>query len=327
MAFGSSVDTLIEVYSNCISLLKAFKRRGEGATSRRNEHDRKQVQLRKYLKSDRARVQRAYSSAVSEAGSRFERGDELYGRKDRARSALSRVLKKLKAAITNILRSASKHPQPVLDYESLMLLSNASRSETLRTFDQLSRRLGSSSSRLTVVTTSTDPKRRSGHSSSSSTSSSKGSNSGKKDGPSTRKTNRSNQDVRERKGTGSHEARKEKRSKPTSTPPSQQKPLSGKKRSSTVETLPPLRSQTPARRSPIQTAVPNRLSLASIATDSTKLGEIPERKWTSRHIRPRNSGSSLDDFEYYNVDPIFPLKPYESPVKERRFLGLFRRRS
>lgn len=75
MAFGSSVDTLIEVYSNCISLLKAFKRRGEGATSRRNEHDRKQVQLRKYLKSDRARVQRAYSSAVSEAGSRFERGD------------------------------------------------------------------------------------------------------------------------------------------------------------------------------------------------------------------------------------------------------------
>jgi predicted aminopeptidase len=75
MAFGSSVDTLIEVYSNCISLLKAFRRRGEGAASRRDEHDRQQVQLRKSLKSDRARVQRAYSSAVSDAGSRFEKGD------------------------------------------------------------------------------------------------------------------------------------------------------------------------------------------------------------------------------------------------------------
>jgi hypothetical protein len=75
MAFGSSVDTLIEVYSNCISLLKAFKRRSEGAAPRRDDYDRKQVQLRKSLKSDRARVQRAYSSAVSETGSRFERGD------------------------------------------------------------------------------------------------------------------------------------------------------------------------------------------------------------------------------------------------------------
>jgi hypothetical protein len=72
MAFGSSVDTLLEVYSNCLSLLKAFKRRG----STPDERDRKQqTQLRKSLKSDRARVRTAYSSAVSEAGSRFERGD------------------------------------------------------------------------------------------------------------------------------------------------------------------------------------------------------------------------------------------------------------
>jgi len=75
MAFGSSVDTLLEVYSNCISLLKAFKRRGETRVSHRDENERRQVQLRKSLKSDRARVERAYSSAVSEAGSRFARGD------------------------------------------------------------------------------------------------------------------------------------------------------------------------------------------------------------------------------------------------------------
>ncbi|OIW29999.1 hypothetical protein CONLIGDRAFT_680793 [Coniochaeta ligniaria NRRL 30616] len=321
MAFGNSVDTLIEVYSNCISLLKAFKCRGEGGASRRDEHNRRQVQLRKSLRSDRERVQRAYSSAVSETGSRFERGD------DHARSALSRVLNKLKAAITNILRSASKHQQPALDYESLMLLSNASRSETLRTFDQLSRRLGSTSSRLTVVTTSTSPKRRSGHSSSGSTASSKNNNSSRKDGPSARKTTTPRQDARESKGAGNREVRKEKKSKSTSAPAPQHKPSPGVKKLSTAETVPPLRSRTPARQSPTQTAVPNRLSLASIATDSTKLGEIPERKWSSRHTRPRNSDSTLDDSEYYNVTPVFPLKPYESPVKERRFLGLFRRRS
>ena len=75
MAFGSSVDTLLEVYSNCISLLKAFKRRGAAGVSHGDDNDRRQVQLRKSLKSDRARVQRAYSSAVSETGSRFEKGD------------------------------------------------------------------------------------------------------------------------------------------------------------------------------------------------------------------------------------------------------------
>jgi hypothetical protein len=75
MAFGSSVDTLIDIYSNCISLLKAFKRRDSAERVRRDDYEKQQVQLRKFLKSDRARVRRAYSSAVSEAGSRFERGD------------------------------------------------------------------------------------------------------------------------------------------------------------------------------------------------------------------------------------------------------------
>ncbi|KAB5547323.1 hypothetical protein GE09DRAFT_1224331 [Coniochaeta sp. 2T2.1] len=277
MAFGSSVDTLLEVYANCISLLKAFKRRGEGSTSRsKDEQDRKQVRLRKSLKSDRARVQRAYSSAVSEAGSRFEKGD------DRARSALSRVLRKLKAAITNILRSASGHQvKQVLDYESLMLLSNASRSETIRTFDQLSRRLGRSESRITVVTNSSSSgrkERRSGGSSSSASTTSG-------------------------KSTGN--------SSSSSSSSSRGKDGLLKKRTASPE------------------AVPNRMSLASIATDSTKLGEIPERKWTSTRLQRRRGSedSTLDEDGYYNVAPVFPLTRYESPVKERRFLGLFRRRS
>lgn len=210
-----------------------------------------------------------------------------------------------------------------------MLLSNASRAETLRTFDQLSRRLGNTSSRLTVVTTSDSPRRRSGHASSRSTASSNGSSSNRERGSSSKQTPTPRRDAGEDKTAG----RREKKSKSSLTPPpkrqhhhqqEQYKPPSGKNRASTSDAVSPLRSRTPARQPP---AVPNRLSLASIATDSTKLGEIPERKWTSRHTRRRNSDSSLDESDYYNVAPVFPLKPYETPVKERRFFGLFRRRS
>lgn len=209
-----------------------------------------------------------------------------------------------------------------------MLLSNASRAETLRTFDQLSRRLGSTSSRLTVITVATTPdkpRRRSGHASSGSTSSSDSSNSSRGYGPSSRKTPTPRRDAGEDKTTD----RREKKSKSSLTPPPktqhhQHEPHPGKNQPGSADAVPPLRGRTPARQSP---AVPNRLSLASIATDSTKLGEIPERKWMSRHTRRRNSDSTMDESDYYNVAPVFPLKPYETPVKERRFFGLFRRRS
>lgn len=72
VAFGNSVNTLLDMYSNCISLLRAFKRRGGNGESLQEKH---QAQLRKSLKEDRARVRRAYSSAVSERGSPFEHGD------------------------------------------------------------------------------------------------------------------------------------------------------------------------------------------------------------------------------------------------------------
>ncbi|KAB5545696.1 hypothetical protein GE09DRAFT_1224651 [Coniochaeta sp. 2T2.1] len=338
MAFGSSIDTLLEVYANCISLLNAFKRRSEGSTSRKDEQDSKQVQLRHSLKSDRARVQRAYSSAVSGAGSRFERGD------DRARSALSRVLRKLKAAITNILRSASGHQEnQVLDYQSLMLLSNASRSETIRTFDRLSRRLGRSESRITVVTNSSSgrKKRRSGGSSSSgstawgkSTGSSRSSSSSRgKDGLLKKRTASPGQKDGKRR-TSDWETKVKQPKKTGSTPSSSQPKQTPTRPQHAKQTdrVPPLRTPTLHRRSsPTQppAAVLNRISLASIVTDSTKLGEIPERKWTSTRLQRRRGSddSTLDEDGYYNVSPVFPLTRYESPVKERRFLGLFRRRS
>ena len=77
----------------------------------------------------------------------------------------------------------------------------------------------------------------------------------------------------------------------------------------------------PSRKSPKMVA-PNRVSILSFSSDSTKLGEIPQRKWQSVM---KYSVTDSDAGEY-NVRPMFPLKPYTVEVRERRFFGLFSRR-
>ncbi len=70
MGFSESVTALLDTYSNCLELLKAFSRRGRSGHSTSNE-----AVLRRSIRSDRAKVRRAYSSRLSETGSRFEKGD------------------------------------------------------------------------------------------------------------------------------------------------------------------------------------------------------------------------------------------------------------
>ncbi|KAK0742287.1 hypothetical protein B0T21DRAFT_282757 [Apiosordaria backusii] len=143
-AFGKSIHALLDTYSNCISLLKAFRHRdNEPSTSSPPENalcpQDKQADLRESLKTDRALVEKAYSSRVRESGNRFRKGDA------RAISSVDSVLRKLKEAIKNLLRISSQKQNLDLDYESLMCLSNASRLEAIKTIDGLSRRLGSPS--------------------------------------------------------------------------------------------------------------------------------------------------------------------------------------
>ena len=71
MAFAKSIFALLDTYANCISLLKAFKHRREETSSDGTQHAR----LRKSLRSDRSLVERAYSSKLSESGSRLKKGD------------------------------------------------------------------------------------------------------------------------------------------------------------------------------------------------------------------------------------------------------------
>lgn len=73
----------------------------------------------------------------------------------------------------------------------------------------------------------------------------------------------------------------------------------------------------------------NRFSLASMASDSTKLGEIPEKKGHRRHDDRRHdnrrSGGGGRGLDEYNTPVMYPLRPYQPQPKEKKFLGLFRR--
>ena len=63
----------------------------------------------------------------------------------------------------------------------------------------------------------------------------------------------------------------------------------------------------------------NRISMMSFASDSTKIGEIPERKL------PRPLGLNTEG-ENHLADTAFPLAPWTKPEKPRsRFMRLFRK--
>ncbi|KAK0635438.1 hypothetical protein B0T17DRAFT_485601 [Bombardia bombarda] len=298
MAFSSSITTLLETYSNCLSLLRAFKCHGRNSVLGPEEQ---RARLRKSLKSDRALVERAYSARLSEAGSRFEKGDA------RAISVLDRILNKLRAAIASLLRLSSKKQQPGLDYNSLKSLSNASRIDAINAIDRLSRRLGSPS-QTSVMSyklpsqshiPSTSP-RHQRHPSSSFPASTPTSLRHPK--------TRSDESIPKKKSD-----RDEKTMNTTKKPKSERSPKDSPK--------PSERSQNQPRSNPQQAPILNRISIISSSTNSTKLGEIPEKRWRSRY--PVTGPSSSDG---YNVPILYPLKPYTTEVREKRFLGLFRRK-
>ncbi|KAK7708473.1 hypothetical protein SLS64_006575 [Diaporthe eres] len=313
MGFGTSVSSLLETYDNCISLLKAFKRRDKGDGSRKTAKSSDQQALLKHsLKTDRKRVERAYSSRISESGGRFEKGDK------KALSALGRVIQKLNAAIANLIRTASKSHGPGLDYQSLMSLSNTSRLQAIKTFDQLSRRLDSKSSRSSVASTASSKSSRTSKSSTSkaskSTSSSKSSGASKSsDGGGKHKKTKTSR-------KHDHPDRKETRRRDTER--ASERPLHLEMSIATplldsMDHSLEHSARSSLRRRP---SFANRFSLISMSSDSTRLGEIPERKWA--HRRHDNPVGGLDE---YNTPVMYPVRPYQPQVKERRFLGLFRR--
>lgn len=76
MAFSDSIAALLETYSNCATLLKAYKHDANGEDGN-VKVDAQNKHLRKSLKADRAMVERAYSIRSAELGSHLKTGDGM----------------------------------------------------------------------------------------------------------------------------------------------------------------------------------------------------------------------------------------------------------
>ncbi|KAK0754820.1 hypothetical protein B0T18DRAFT_386637 [Schizothecium vesticola] len=430
MGFGDSVKSLLETYSNCVSLLKSLRPPKPKGRDDSAKKDDQQVVLLKSLKKDRALVERAYSSRLSETGGKLRKGDA------RAMSALDRILKRIRVTVTKLLRISSKEQNPMLDYESLMTLSNSSRIDAIRTIDNLSRRLGSNNSSRVTTTTTTSSKSRaspppnpsppsppparrksrsshiSSHDGTSHTPSptkpvpsptkpvpsptkpvlspTKPIPSPTKPAPSPTKPAKSQSATDEpkppRKRRSSTRVKEEKAKLPPGKPkpatnlkptPSvlSKSPRTGAKRLPAVPDAPPpppvpdapppppvpvsLRApsvsvspeppKTEGKKATVEFDTPpsplsndneaipqarpvgvaqrlaaaaqNRVSIASFATDSTKLGEIPERRLRSHYIAAGGGAGGAGGEGRYNTRPLYPLKPYKVEVKERGFWG------
>jgi len=132
--------------------------------------------------------------------------------------------------------------------------------------------------------------------------------------------------IKEESSTGLKE---DKPTKPKSEVPvetKQERPATARQRP-TVEfetpTSPPPKAEAKPQSRPvgiaqrIAAARENRISIASFASDSTKLGEIPDRKPRSRYYTPATPGS-----DEYNVPPLYPLRPYKVEAsREKGFWG------
>ena len=80
-----------------------------------------------------------------------------------------------------------------------------------------------------------------------------------------------------------------------------------------------IRSPLKQRPTPHRSKLDDRKSIMSFASNSTKLGEIPEHKWTTP---PVFEGGEV----IFPVRAYFPLDSYQAPEKPRsRFMKFFRR--
>lgn len=228
-----------------------------------------------------------------------------------------------------------------MDYQSLMSLSHASRIQAVKTFDQLSHRLESKASRSSVG------------SSSSTASTAKTAKTAKSCSQSSQSTSKAPSNKQHRKKAPRitkkpHPRTQEDRNQP-SVPLPKHSNLLSRRRDKPLPLLPePPRIDTPlldamerrlegtrdqdplnfsgnSLRRRTSTLLGRRVSLMTTSTGSTRLGEIPERKWFRRHD---DDDDDLEEGEYkYNAPIVYPLRPYEPVAREGRFLGLFRRRN
>ncbi|CAK7208202.1 hypothetical protein SCUCBS95973_000023 [Sporothrix curviconia] len=372
MGLSDSVEALLETYSKCISLLKIFSSSSHAGSSSRSaaavahrssssDWDR-QSELSRSLRNDRAKIQKAYSDRLSETGSRLRKGDGP------SRSALRRIIHRLTDALASIVGLGSSSGgrdgaipdgRPLLNYDALRALSNASRIDAIHAIDEVSVRLSRRSSASSRRSRSSRASSGRGHSASASAAalpghpkqSSKrqrrtpglGTSSGSSHWSSSSNKRGSSKTA---VGGGSSNPRKAKKeasllSRETAAQLGRQHRQSssnqGRDRSSGSNSNSGSGSAVMVRPRTSAAAaghVSRRVSMMSSSTASTKLGEIPERKLRRRQPPAANGDDPWAGVAPgYNIRPAYPMRPLRVPNVEpdegqkpkRRFWGVFGR--
>lgn len=285
-----------------------------------------ETHLSKSLKKNRLEVENAYGEDLVRYGPSFADGDA------EAHSSLSRILFRLNAVIKRFTTGS----HTTTDYNSLLSLSNASRIEAINTFEQLSQRLSRSSLALIPVSPGLKEKSQRHHHRRKKSSSSTGvKHTRSKSAPELSVTPQGW--VRPKAGRKqSTDSNKSFKSSGTSTPKAvaarthaNQLPASSRRSppprqigdvphndENAQRTPPPQYTTFPVE--PLRARrTQDRKSFMSFASDSTKIGEIPEHKWV------RNAGIQEGN---YPMTTYYPTEPYQEPEKQRsRLMKLFRR--
>ena len=257
-----------------------------------------------------------------------------------AHSSLSAILFRLNAGFVSVIERFTRGRSTPTDYQALVNLSNASRMEAIHTFEQLSRRLSQSSIALVPSNKNTEKYR---HRRKAKSTSSLGNVKHARSksapqlsitplGPATSdgwvRPKPARKLSADSKSSGN--ANPKRRAAAPKAPSSPQRlnlPAPPSQRPAAQLALPIPRSTNPHQSTvsaqiqrPIvpQSRPENRKSVMSFASDSTKLGEIPEHKWT----RP----GMFAEGTQFPVRMYYPLEPYQEPEKPRsRLMRLFRR--
>ncbi|KIN06073.1 hypothetical protein OIDMADRAFT_176179 [Oidiodendron maius Zn] len=177
-----AVTALLDAFARGISVIRAqHSRRKEEQLPVDLVQQTAETHVRKSLKKSRADVKEAYTRDLARYGPRFAAGDGTFSptitaavssahpvkarsgdgamadvSAAEARSAFSLILLRLNAAFMSIIERFTKGRSTREDYHTLMSLSNASRLEAMRTFEQLSKRLPQSALSLTPQTKSSE---------------------------------------------------------------------------------------------------------------------------------------------------------------------------
>ncbi|TVY85824.1 hypothetical protein LAWI1_G008446 [Lachnellula willkommii] len=154
--FHDAVSSLLEALEKGLSIIKAQKKKHpkDQASSKKTP----EAHLSRSLKKNHAEVKKMYSRDLARFGAGFAAGDA------EARSSISRILTRLSTGFLSIIERFTKVGRNSSDYQALLNLSNTTRNETLQTFDQLSKRLSSSSLALAPKRQSSDTRHgRNGH--------------------------------------------------------------------------------------------------------------------------------------------------------------------